>query len=200
MTGETGSKEGLKTAVAELHDPAAPVPGAIDGEQLDMLPLGNLSVERNLAVVRGRGRPAGAKNKNTQEWRDFLLARYTSPLEGLAWVCNVPVNELASMLGTTRLEAFKLQITAMKELAPYVHQKMPQALDLGDKGLINLVLNTLPASVAAVGDQAKGMIIEVLNESEQNQIFSRADIKNSNGSTSNDASQPHETTGDNGNG
>lgn len=195
MSDELDSgKTGLKTAIAELHDPSAPVPGASNAEQLPLLPLpfDKQIAEKNL-LPRGAGRPPGAKNKNTEQWRDYLLARYASPLEGLAQTMSLPIEDICKMLSCTKLEAFKLQIMAMKELAPYVHQKMPLAIEAGEGGLINLVMNVLPRSAAALGNQAESTIIEVLNEPQQNQILSADDIQNSNAAQSNANGQATET-------
>ncbi len=182
----------MKTAVQELHDPAAPVPGAIDGEQLQLPALPLDRAENREAVVRGRGRPPGAKNKNTEAWREYLLARYSSPLEALAQISSMSVKELgermADMCGWSKpytltwdhaMELLKLQLNAAKELAPYVHQKMPLALEGGEGGLIQLVINA-NATVAAAGPQGAGAVIEVLNEQPQgNQVFSENEIENS---------------------
>ena len=192
-----GEKAGLKTAITALHDPAASVPGAIDGEQLDMLPFDKQIAEKNLPLQRGRGRPPGAKNKNTEQWRDYLLSRYASPLEGLAQTYSLPIDEICKMLSCTKLDAFKLQILAMKELAPYVHQKMPLALDAGDKGLISLFINALPQSSVQVGAAAPDAITEVLREPQQNQLLTAHDIENSNVSISNAEGQAIETQEEN---
>lgn len=189
------AKAGLKTAVAELHDASAPVPGAMDAQQLPLLPFDNLIAEKKLpAPSRGPGRPPGAKNKNTEEWRDYLLSRYPSPLEGLAQTMSLPIESICTMLSCTKLDAFKLQLMAMKELAPYIHQKMPLAIDAGDAGLINLFMNVLPHSAAAVGTEARGAIIEMLQEPQQNQILSADDIQNSNAAQSNADGQAIEST------
>ncbi len=177
--GDSG-KTGLKTAISALHDPSAPVPGEIDGEQLALLPLDRRIAANGLPSPRGRGRPPGAKNKNTEAWRAYLLSRYASPLEGLFQTFSVPIEEICKMLGCTKLDAYKLQLMAMKEAAPYVHQKMPLALDAGDKGLINLFFGALPQSAAQVGQGAENAVIEVLQENEQNQILTVDEIENSN--------------------
>ncbi|MDI1227368.1 MAG: hypothetical protein PSY14_06775 [bacterium] len=197
MTVDADAKTGLKQAVAELHDPAAAVPGNIDGPQLDMLALGRIAEEKNLPVARGRGRPPGAKNKNTEQWRDYLLSRYSSPLEGLAFTASMDVAELSKSLSCTKLEAFKLQLMAMRELAPYVHQKMPIALEAGAGGLISLVINA-NAAAAAAGPANAPVVIEMLNtKPEQNQIFTADDHAKSNGATSNSDSEPADTEGKN---
>lgn len=191
----TGEKSGLKTAVAALHDPAAPVPGAEAVEQLEMLPLTKKAEEKQIVMDRRRGRPPGAKNKNTQEWRDYLLSRYSSPLEALAQTYSLPVEELRTMVGGTLLDAYKLQLQAAKELAPYLHQKMPLAIDTGDQGLIQLTIN-MGAQAAAEVPNAHDVAFTILNtEDEQNQLLESGEIENSNDLTSNENQETPENKG-----
>jgi hypothetical protein len=143
--------QGLKTAAASLHDPAAVVPGTEIAQQLDLLPLpllpaSCLPVVENYAIKvsgnRGAGRPAGSINRNTKEWREYILQRYQSPLIAMAETYSRPTEVLAKELGCSKLEAFNLQQKAAADLAPYVHQKMPMAIEAGEGGLINLIINT----------------------------------------------------------
>ena len=81
VTGKTG----LKSVLSELHDSALPVSES-EAEQLDMLPLPLTDQTPQAALVeqkRGRGRPVGAKNKNSEAWREYLLSRYRNPLKAL---------------------------------------------------------------------------------------------------------------------
>lgn len=90
---------------------------------------------------RGRGRPKGSKNKRTEDWTEYLLNNYRSPLIMFAETYSRPTAALALELCCTLEEAFKIQMDAAKQLAPYVHQKLPQAIEIeGDKGLINLTM------------------------------------------------------------
>lgn len=167
--------------MAETFDPNAPVPGDAQAVQLELLPLkpaGALAAgaENLVPSVRGPGRPAGSKNKNTQEWRDYILGRFTSPLIALGDTFTRGVADLAKELGCTKLEAFKLQIQAAKELAPYVHQKMPIAVDAGEGGLIHLTINHA-AATAQMGAAAVPAAIEILQEKdEENQLLSEDDF------------------------
>lgn len=150
-------KTGLKTVLAEQVSTSEPVAAPV--EQLDLLPLVDASALQKAAEKgagpRGVGRPPGSKNKNTQEWRDFILGKYTSPLVVLAEAYSRPVHVLAAELKCSLEDAFKLQIAAAKELAPYVHQKMPQAIEAGENGLIHLTINALGGGAQAVeSDQA----------------------------------------------
>ncbi|HRJ67482.1 MAG TPA: hypothetical protein PLW48_10125, partial [Alphaproteobacteria bacterium] len=139
---------------------------------------------------RGAGRPAGSKNRSTQEWRRFLLSRHASPLQAMMQCYSMPTDELARLLSCTKESAYKLQLQCAKECAPYLHQKMPLAIDTGDQGLIQLTINMGSHAQPMDAKTVEGMAVQVLNtvddESEQNQIFSQDEIENSNGLTSNE--------------
>lgn len=108
---------------------------------------------------RGPGRPAGSRNRRQQAWADWLLSQYRSPLQALAEAANRPLGELLAEIkricevnhiplkadGGFVLELLKFQLRAAVELAPYIHQKQPQAVDLGDgQGLVHLSFNLAP--------------------------------------------------------
>lgn len=190
------AKQGLKTAVSELHDPADPVPGGEEVEQLQLpdLPLDNGGARPGNAVaVRGPGRPLGAKNKNTEAWRKFILSQHRSPLEALAQTYSMSIADLGRRLGLLNaptfdqaLELLKVQLAAARDLAPYVHQKMPLAVEGGENGLIQLVINQGAATQQA-GPDAVEQAIEILNEpSEENQLVTDADFTESNKTESNE--------------
>jgi len=90
--------------------------------------------------VRGPGRPKGSRNKRTDEWVDYLLRGRRPPLLVLAETYSRPVDQLAKELSITKGEAFKLQLLAAKELAPYVHQKQPLAVQVDARGVVTLVI------------------------------------------------------------
>lgn len=183
-------QNGLKTAVAGVHDPAAALPDGMDGEQLALLPLRNAHDaldrrEEQDPVGRGRGRPAGSRNKSTQEWTRFILSRYPSPLMFLAEMYSRPLPELAAELleysGASApgvmtkptyaqvVELLKIQLGAAKELAPYLHGKQPLEIQAGDKGMINLFIgDTFQGQVgAAEATNFDLNIMEIENELNQ---------------------------------
>ena len=201
MEIEAGNgKDGLKTAVAELHDPNQ-LPGGEPAEQLQLpdLPLEAANTDSRAVAHRGRGRPPGAKNKNTEAWRDYLLTRYRSPLEALAQTFNLSVADLGSRLGLQNpptfdqaVELFKLQMAAARDLAPYIHQKQPLALEGKGGGLIQLVLNT-GAVDAQAGPAALAQGIQMLQPPiEENQLLTDSDFTDANESNSNESGQAHE--------
>lgn len=105
---------------------------------------------------RPRGRPLGSKNRASEAFRTWLLARYTSPLVGLCEMYSRSVHALAREMGfesdTRRakpeelLELLKIQLQCLKEVAPYVHSRQPIAIDAGQNGLVNLTIGGMAAA------------------------------------------------------
>ena len=109
------------------------------------------------------GRPAGSVARATAAMRELLLRKYPSPLIGLAEIAARPVEELAAQLRCSLLEAFEQQRRAMESLAPYVHSKMPIAVQ-GDGAPLVAVQLAVSADMAAriggfgVGEQDQRVI------------------------------------------
>lgn len=89
---------------------------------------------------KGPGRPSGARNRRTEAWVDYLLGKHKSPLEFLAEVFTKDRKELCRDLGCKPIEALKLQIDAAGTLAPYLHQKQPQAVQIDSKAPMALII------------------------------------------------------------
>ena len=169
-------KPGLAAALDQLDeegalDPPAEVvqlglPGLVDEAAAeDKL----LDVERQ----RGPGRPPGAKNQNTEAWRRWLLAPgRMSPLERLSVVSQANTQALARAWGAKPMDVAKLQVTAAIGLAPFLHQKMPQALHIDSEGgLPVMILGAMPEGMRVV-ESPDGLLIEgeaVEVETEENQ-------------------------------
>lgn len=132
-------------------------------EQLDLLGAPAANVENEAPRVRGVGRPPGALNKRTSDWTDHILANYQSPLVFLAKTFSRPVELLAAELGASKADAFALQIDAAKNLAPYVHQKQPLAVNVDGRGVIQLILET-PGEAGAAGqlDAGSGPLLDIV--------------------------------------
>ncbi|MCF6216820.1 MAG: hypothetical protein L3J58_11705 [Emcibacter sp.] len=176
------SSKGISAAVADILKTSVSL---AEGDMCEQptLPLIETGADaEGMALAKGArsgpGRPKGSKNKSSEEWAEHILNQYRSPLIFLAETYNRPVGLLAAELKCDRLEAFKIQLAAAKDLAPYVHQKQPQALDLGgEKGLVPLVLG-ISADFSGASVMEKRLVnmkvieapIEaVQHESEQNQ-------------------------------
>lgn len=126
--------------------------------------LGEIVVDGERVKRAGPGRPKGSINKETRQMAEFILQRYRSPLIGLAELVNTPIPLLARQLGCDRLEAAEFWRKCAKDLAEYVHQRMPTAIEIDEKvaGMI-MVLNQdgMPADKAqAVAQSAFGLPID----------------------------------------
>lgn len=160
MADDDGKKLGLKTAVARTHDAAVSI---MEGEQLALLPtdaaagmIADQSAEGDAAQRRGPGRPPGSRNRRTEEWTDFILGNYRSPLLFLAETYTRPAAVLAAELNCKMQDAFKMQVAAAEALAPFVHQKQPVAVQVDASGIVTLVLEAGGIGQAAgqAGDDA----------------------------------------------
>lgn len=164
MSGEAGIGK-------VLAEDGAPVPAASVGEQLALIPdAGSASGAHapgaggNSGAAAapagggdggsdggGRGRPKGARNRRTDEMVRYLNTFGSGPLVGLARVVNAiqfgadglpDFAELASALGMKRKEAAQFWQTCAVQLAPYMHQKLPMAIDVtGDSAGSLVVVN-----------------------------------------------------------
>lgn len=202
----TGEKTGIKAVLADAAPQNSSVPGAVDAVQLPLLPIsqvGQGDAERadSVSADRGAGRPLGSKNKSTAAWREYLGVRYTSPLIAMAETYSRSVHDLARELGFTNdkgrtakpeelLELFKLQLQCAKELAPYMHQKQPMAIEAQGDGLMKLVINTGGATAEQV-EQAGTMRVNFVDvETMENQEVS--DEKTANSAAPDSATQNNE--------
>lgn len=163
MASDQGTKSGIQAAVATVG-----VERMQRAEQLALLPTDANVAEAgeadDVAQRAGPGRPAGSRNRRTSDWTDFILTRYRSPLLFLADTYTRPVDDLAREIGCDRDEALKIQIDAAKNLAPYVHQKQPVAVEVDGKGVVTLILEGFGGQPAALpGDAAVVIEGEIVN-------------------------------------
>lgn len=117
---------------------------------------------------RGRGRPAGALNKKTAAFRDWVLAKGAHPAEGLVEAYMRPVHVLAAELECSVLEAAKIQIACREAVLPYVESRMPQAVNVSGSGLVQLNINLGGSGLDAV-DQGDDGVIRIDGEIIDNQ-------------------------------
>lgn len=137
------------------------------------------------------GRPAGARNKSTDEWARYLLSQHRSPLSVPANIAGQDLGELHGLLQDmadkrtrTRhtqkgwegvrglvdpLQVLKLQKDAAIALAPYLHKQQPKALKITDKPRGVLIMGDLAAG-GECGDQvddAVGLPLAPIVEKQQ---------------------------------
>jgi len=123
-----------RRAVAEAAAASLPAPA----EQPALLP--------ELPAPRAGGRPKGASSRSTREWVRFLIETKGSPLEELLRIGFSDLEALRREIGAdTRLEAFDRRLTALREALPYLHQKLPQAIQIEGAPLMAVQIAVSPA-------------------------------------------------------
>lgn len=142
-----------------------------DPEQLelirDQVPGRDAGVAVQLAERRGRGRPAGSRNKRNAKFRDQILALGPHPAIALQRAYSTPVDVLAKQLDCSRLEAAQLGIRAAAELLPYIEGKQPVTVDIREKHDVVLVMaggaGVGAAELQAIADQVNADGLEALD-------------------------------------
>lgn len=187
MVGEGGIKGGLALAIADREAAAA-------GAQAEMFADADdapLPLSRARSGPKG-GRPAGSRNRSTEQWRQHVLSRYASPLVGLLEIAGRDVRTLAVELelfardedGNVRrdqrgepvlapgalIEALKIQKGCLEAALPYLHQKQPVAVELPAEGLRGGMMQIIIGDAAGQSDTLGLGIIE----HEQNQQLTDA--------------------------
>ena len=104
-------------------------------------------------VPRGKGRPPGSKNRRTEAWTAYIVGQYGSPLEALAKIYSADTEKLAAKVGATKEDALKMQIGAANAALPYVHQRLPQAVEVKGEGLpiLNFTIGQVQATAMDQG-------------------------------------------------
>jgi hypothetical protein len=115
------------------------------------------------------GRPAGARNRRTEEWVSYLLGRYRSPLVFLLETYSRTPAQLAEQMQLYKFhegelvkdadgnpvlatgEAADIQVKAAIAALPYLHQRLPQAIEVKATSRGLLLIGDLGADGAADG-------------------------------------------------
>lgn len=180
---------GLEKSAAELRREIEAEP--VQPDMLAEEPL--FPVLRDGVVARtGRaGRPRGSRNKRTAAIVDYILERYRDPLIALAEITSTPLEELARGLfgldphryvtESQRQFAAEFWRKCNGELAGYLHQRQPQAIDLKGSTAGMLVVQFGAPLGAAEEEQLApfGLAMQVSYEIQQNQEVSGSVIDQS---------------------
>lgn len=185
MTG--GQKHGL-TAALELCGAGLAADGGAD-DQLELIEAdAPLPLASAPAVARAKRRRG--PNKRTEEWVSYLLGRYRSPLVGLLETYSRSARELAETLelwqrdhlghlvlddhgkpqlsSTAMLEAFKVQMAAQAAALPYLHQRLPQAIEVKGEQRGLLVIGSLDMGA---GEGSDGLVLPLAPIEENQQVI-----------------------------
>ena len=119
-------------------------------EELEPCETGNLAAPSPLAAAlpsaaRKPGRPKGSKNRRTEAVTAWLLTQHRHPLSVMMEAYSMSPTDFAKAIGIaspdsdTLLDIVKLQLRMAEAVAPYVAQKLPQAVQV--EGGASLTLN-----------------------------------------------------------
>lgn len=119
-------------------------------EELEPCETGNLTAPSPLAAAlssapRKPGRPKGSKNRRTEAVTAWLLTQHRHPLSVMMEAYSMSPADFAKAIGIaspdsdTLLDIVKLQLRMAEAVAPYVAQKLPQAVQV--EGGAALTLN-----------------------------------------------------------
>lgn len=162
----TAAGKAIGEAVAAAAGAVAADRAAAEGEQLGLFAVpvaltkpgetAEESAQRVAAIQAeaerraGPGRPAGAVNRSTREWRDYILRRGGHPAVRMAeWAMLSPA-ALAAELGCTKLEAFDRLKALWAELNAVLG--LPRLAPTDDKGQVVPWLNLMLGGSGAGGE------------------------------------------------
>jgi len=174
MSGEKGrAVEGalqLDAAAAELSRTVAEP----DEIQLPMFReqsvFGKVVTPEGHVVKRsGPGRPRGSQNRTTRDLVRLIEATGRNPILAMAEIVATPIDVIARTLGCKKIEAAEYHRKVMSDLAPYVAQKLPTAVQLSGANAGMLVVN-LGGDQQALGLQMALAARQI--DIEQNQALS----------------------------
>lgn len=115
------------------------------------------------------GRPKGARNRRTEEWTAYLLGQYRSPLVFLLELYSRSTAELAEQMQLYKFhegelvrdkdgqpmlatgEAADIQVKAAIAALPYLHQRLPQAIEVKGETRGLLLIGDLGSDGASDG-------------------------------------------------
>lgn len=118
-----------------------------------------------LAEARKRGRPKGARNRRTKDFREYILKFGRHPALTMMEIQNTPPEvlvERSKMIDTPKRQlsygdAQQLRMRAAEGLMPFIESKQPVAVELSADGDFNLIIpgvnvSAEDAALAASGD------------------------------------------------
>jgi hypothetical protein len=154
--------------------------------------FGTLTMGTTKVIPNSKGRPKGSPNRTTADLVKLIQATGRHPLLAMAEIVATPIDVIAATLGCKKLEAAEYHRKVMSDLAPYVAQRQPQALQIegANAGMLHLIVG-----MAATGGEVGGFGLDltlsaqsepVTIENEQNQGLSENDSAASNDQPSNE--------------
>lgn len=103
-----------------------------------------------------RGRPPGSRNRRTEAVVAWLLSQHRHPLSVMMEAYSMSPAELAAKAGLKDVDLFevlKLQLRMAEAVAPYVAQKLPQAVQIDAKAGVTLAFAGVSLPARAAGSE-----------------------------------------------
>lgn len=172
-----------RAAAAENADPDAAQLGLFSGESV----FGKVRRPGGEIVRSGPGRPRGAINRTTRDLVKLIESTGRHPLLAMAEIVATPIDVIAATLGCKRIEAAEYHRKVMSDLAPYVAQKLPTAVQVQGANAGMLVINL----GAALGEAAAGLDLKLVaqNAADAARIIEH---EGNQGLSGDDAAQSHD--------
>ncbi|TCD15155.1 hypothetical protein [Oricola cellulosilytica] len=153
--------------------------------------FGEIKTPDGQTTRTGPGRPKGSLGKSTKELVKLIEATGRHPILAMAEIVATPIDVIARTLGCKKIEAAEYHRKVMNDLAPYVAQKLPTAIELPGANAGALFINLgAPVETGENIDQAFGKLLEgvkiAYSETEENQPLSDDDAGPSHGAPSHD--------------
>jgi hypothetical protein len=142
----------LERAVAQLAEQGA----SAEEIQLGLFSGGSVfgtirTPEGGELARSGPGRPRGSRNRTTRDLVKLIEGHGRHPVIAMAEIVATPIDVLAKTLGCKKIEAAEYHRKVMADLAPYVAQKLPTAVQVQGANAGLLVINTgAPVDKAAI--------------------------------------------------
>lgn len=173
----------LMRAMQEEAGAAAIAGVETTAEQLDLLrdpetgrlPSDVFQLVREQEAKRGRGRPAGARNRKSDQLAKIIVQRYGDPVEGMAALYAMPLDQLVEMLlvadgSRDRQERLDALLARTDELFDRV-----KAAGLGNVEAVDKLVTVLDR-VADVAKQLKSKPGELALKALNTQLLARREV------------------------
>ncbi len=152
--------------------------------------FGTLRTGDGKTVPGAPGRPKGARNRSTRDLVKLIEATGRHPILAMAEIVATPIDVIARTLGCTKLEAAEYHRKVVSDLAPYVAQKLPTAVQVqgADAGMLVINLGGLAGGGDGGHRALGGQLVDLSAadpDSEENQALSGGEDDASNDEPSN---------------
>ena len=181
-----GDKQTGLTAALDLDQAARELAGEDSGDAIQHEMFAGSSVFGTLRTPDGQkvagapGRPKGARNRTTRDLVKLIEATGRHPILAMAEIVATPIDVIAKTLGCTKLEAAEYHRKVTSDLAPYVSQKLPTAVQVqgADAGMLVINLGGLAGTGEGGLRALGGQLVDLTAAdpgSEENQALSDGD-------------------------